>query len=154
MKTKIALTTLVVAAALTWVGCPPCNGPDLQGASIDYEKLIDLSDTSGIVRITGTVRNRGASDFDSGEGQQSLLLFEDTTLVSSVDFEDVPRDGIVQVTFDRVWSTQDEFRPASYTVDITYDPDIFIDGNENNDDCRTSNDDFSRDTTGLDELFN
>ena len=44
-------------------------------------------------------------------------------------------DGFVNVSFEAVWSSFLSEFPPSYRVLISYDPDIFIDGNDFNDDC-------------------
>ena len=46
----------------------------------------------------------------------------------------------VNTAFARVqrWLPSEEFQ-AGYELMISYDPDIFIDGNERNDDCQMSN---------------
>lgn len=139
---------------MTLAGCPPaqCNGPDPAATAINYELLSTTTPTSGDVEITGVVRNRGTMPFTSGEGQQSVQLWEGGTMVASQAFTNLAVDATVEVTYERNWSTQDEFRPPSYTVLLAYDPDIYIDGNDENDDCNSNNNDFARGTAALDAL--
>ena len=140
---------------VTVTGCPParCAGPDPQATAINYTLLSTTTSTSGDVRITGVVTNRGMESFLSSQGQQAAYLYEGSELVATQEFINLAVDATVEVSYERNWSTQDEFRPPSYTVLIAYDPDIYIDGNDNNDDCNSNNNDFARGTSGLDDLF-
>lgn len=56
-------------------------------------------------------------------------------------------DQAVTVMFERPWNisspAEGEF-PPSYMLEIGYDPDIRIDGNPNNDDCRLGNNRLER----------
>lgn len=145
---------LAGALLVLLIGCPPppCDGPDPAVTAINYQLLSTTSPTSGNVRITGVVRNRGTMLFNSGEGQQSVYIYEGSELVATQDFTTVAVNATVEVTYERNWSTQDEFRPPSYTVLLAYDPDIYLDGNEENDDCNSDNNDLARGTAALDAL--
>jgi hypothetical protein len=153
MKTIVCFVCLTAMIAM--VGCPPavCNGPDPRATAINYELVSTTSSTSGTVRIIGVVTNRGTMDFVSGVGQQAVQLYQGGELVASQDFTTLAVNESVQVTYERLWSTTDEFRPPSFTVLIAYDPDIFLDGNPQNDDCNLNNNDFARGTAALDMLF-
>ena len=71
-------------------------------------------------------------------------------------FEDLAAGGEITVSFERAWDAsspaEGEF-PPTYTLRISFDPDIFIDGNEQNDDCRTSNNRLERSGSGINDLF-
>lgn len=152
MRTKVCLLLAIVVVS---AGCPPerCAGCDPRAAAIQFERVSTMTPTSGMVRITGVVTNWGQSPFVSGQGQQSVLLYEGGDLVAQQPFTNLAVDASVEVVYEREWSTQDEFRPPLYTMMLSYDPDIFIDGNASNDDCNLDNNDRSRSTSGLDALF-
>jgi hypothetical protein len=152
MKLRLGTLALVM---IVFSGCPPsrCEGPDPRATSIQYTLLGSTSTTSGTVRITGVVTNRGQSNFDSSAGQQSVYLYEGFELVAQQDFVDLAVDDTVEVSYDRNWNTADEFRPPTYQVMVLYDPDIYIDGNPNNDDCDQTNNDLERSTAALDGFF-
>lgn len=149
--------TTLVAVGMVWAlgGCPPprCEGPDPKAMSISYTKVSDSGSGSGEVTITGRVTNRGMTDFTSSEGQQAVYLYEGSQLIAQTAFVNLAVDASVTVTYTRSWSLSDEFRPPSYTVELAYDPDIFIDGNPGNDDCNLNNNSLERDTSAIDALF-
>ncbi len=155
---KVKLVALTLTASLiptTGLTCPAdCEEgqPNPAADRIDYELLEMTSSTTGTVLITGVVENKGSGDFDSNPGQQSVLLYEGTTLLAQTDFEDLAPGETVSVSAEVDWSTSNEF-PPTYRVVISYDPDIFIDGNEANDDCATSDNALSRDGAEINDLF-
>ena len=75
------------------------------------------------------------------------------TVVATQDFEDLAPGETVTVSFTKVgWSTVNEF-PPDYRVFIVYAPDIFMDGNDNNDDCATSDNTLERSGSEINDLF-
>lgn len=126
--------------------------------SIDYTLLEQTSTTTGRVEIKGIVDNYGSQAFMSGEGQQAAQLWEvdaggQSKMVSSVEFQNLALNETVEVTYERDWSTADEFPPQSYRLLLSYDPDILLDGNPNNDDCNPNNNTRTRSTSGIGALF-
>ncbi len=143
-----------------YIACrpPPCPDPAVE--AIDVEIVSLTSKFEGQVRITGRMRNLGGL-FDSGAGQQSLQLYEQYTgahavLVAHVDFEDLDPDETLEVTYVRHWDSsspsEGEF-PPKYMVVISYDPDIYMDGNERNDDCNSDNNVRERSGWDINDLF-
>jgi hypothetical protein len=134
--------------------CFECPDPDAR--RIEAEIIARTGDFTGRIRITGTVTNLGAA-FDSDPGQQSAELWEipdggAPRLVASVEFVDLAPGESVTVAHETLWDAAFEF-PPSYRLAIAYDPDIFVDGNEENDDCDLAGN--SRDLSGaqIDALF-
>lgn len=136
--------------------------PDPGVKALEFEILSRESDYRGRVRITGTVRNVGAVAYDSGPNQQSVQLWEDVQGVSekqpvaSRAFEDLAPDQEVTVSYVRSWNAsspaEGEF-PPSYLLLISYDPDIAMDGNEGNDDCRSTNNRKERSGMEINSMF-
>ena len=159
MKTYCLLMVAVVGLLIT-TGCPPavCNGPDPYVDEIKYE-LVSASPAyqGGVVRIIAVVKNKGTAPFISGQGQQSIQIFETDNYISNLvhqqEFVNIELDGTIEAVYQTNWSRGDEFRPPFYKVMIAYDPDIFIDGNPQNDDCNLGNNQLIRDTSGLDTFF-
>ncbi len=132
------------------LGCAtrgPCEvntgcGLDL-AASISVQ-TVTCFNGSARIRIRGEATNISSQDFRSRLGPQSLLLYEvqgrTRTLVASKDFTAVQAGFGVDVSYERLWILSTEF-PPSYEVRLSYDPDIFIDANEENDDCDLTNND-------------
>jgi hypothetical protein len=130
-----------------------CSGPDPRAVEIEYELVRQDTDTSGRIRVTGTVDNHGRVAFSSSSGQQSVVLYEGDAIVATEDFVNLLIDEEITVTYERDWSLSDEFLPTQYKLMLSYDPDIYIDDNELNDDCNTNNNEVTEDTSGITALF-
>ena len=134
--------------------------PDLAVQGIDFEIVDREDDFRGTVRVTGTIENIGTT-FDSSPGQQSLFLYEMplggiSILVAQEDFVDLEPGGSVTVSWERFWnsssSAEGEF-PPDYQILITYDPDILMDENDDNDDCDLDNNKMERSGQDINQLF-
>lgn len=154
----LALGTLVVVG--TGMNCLP---PELQDelmalncpnpSATEFEvTVVSKSGSSGTIRLTGTVRNIGLQTFDSSAGQQSVWILSSGILVAQQDFEDLAPAEEVTITYETTWSRSTEF-PPTFTLMLSYDPDIFIDGNENNDDCRTTDNELELTPTEINAVF-
>ncbi len=160
MKCFVMLPALTLAVcALSGLNCPSACGeldPNPAVDRIDYT-MVSGDESGGDVRIEGVVENKGGGTFDSNAGQQSVQLYEGTTgnftLVAEQAFEDLAPGETVTVTFLKEdWSTANEF-PPNYRVLISYDPDIYIDANPNNDDCNTLDNALERSGSEINDLF-
>lgn len=97
-------------------------------------KQRELAD--GSIRVTVEVKNLSGADYVSAPGQQRLVIEgRNGGRSGAVPFVNLARGDVI------AWA--DTFRPfefpASYKAYLALDPDIFIDGNERNDDCRADN---------------
>ena len=100
------------------------------------------------------VQNIGTEDYLSDPNQQSVQLWADGVMVALTPFEDLVVDEQVTVEEERSWDTESEFPPVEhYQFFVTYDPDILLDENVNNNDCRFSNNSIIRSKAGIDALF-
>lgn len=90
--------------------------------------------------LRGTVVNRGSAEWVSGTDQQIANLSQDGTIKAVARFPRLNAGARVNTSFARVqrWMPSEEFQPG-FELRISYDPDIFIDGNEHNDDCQMGN---------------
>lgn len=159
MSTRLSwLVLALVAVGLATGGCPsncPPGAPNLETIRIDFELLSTTSSTEGTVRITGVIQNTGSSAFDSGVGQQSVQLYQGTNFqqapVAQTDFEDLAAGGVLTVTYETTWSRSTEF-PPDFALYINLDPDLFIDGNEANDECPTTDNLLTRAGSEINDL--
>lgn len=166
MRTRWIAVVLLCAAPLLFAGCEravPKFLIDLAADSLDFKLVRRDCEFSGLVRITGVVKNVGKGNFDSGRGQQSAALYQDgptgtasKTPVARVQFEDLAAGETVEVTYDRTWNAsspnEGEF-PPTYRLQILWDPDILIDGNDNNDDTNPSNDKITRSGSDINDMI-
>lgn len=156
LNSKIAVfAAFAMTVSMTGLTCPEdCmpGQPNPAAVRIDFSLIEQTSDTTGRVQIVGVIENLGSGMFDSSPGQQSVHLLEGTTEVASEDFEVMATGDFIMVSYERDWNTSNEFPPV-YRVAITYDPDIFIDGNPANDDCATSDNALERDGAEINSLF-
>lgn len=140
---------------------PQLSCPDPAAQAVNFSLLNRTSPFQGQVRITGVVRNRGTSTYQSAANQQIVYLYEQipggrSRLVGQQAFQNLAVGQEVTVSFERPWNisspAEGEF-PPSYVLEIGYDPDIRIDGNPNNDDCRLGNNRLERSGAEIRALF-
>lgn len=134
---------------------------DPAATQIQFAITNQTSQFRGTVKITGVVKNIGDSLFDSGSGQQSVLLYEiplggSPILRAQKNFEDLAPGQKLKLSYSRNWDasspSEGEF-PPNYRVVISYDPDIYIDGNPFNDDANLGNNQRDRSGSGINDLF-
>ncbi|WP_378178122.1 hypothetical protein [Aquimarina sp. SS2-1] len=168
MKTFKILSVLFLSAF--FIACDsdddttPLGTIDLEATSITFSIVKDEgSDFTGTATITGTVTNIGTADFNSSTGQQSIRLYQRNLgapapgdLVSTLNFTNLAAGETLTISHMRSWNSsspaEGEF-PPDYRIVLDYDPDIFIDGNERNDDENLTNNDITVSGSGINELF-
>ncbi|NHF61447.1 hypothetical protein FK220_018990 [Flavobacteriaceae bacterium TP-CH-4] len=174
MKTFKFLKTLGILAILPFalLSCDPDEEPiveetsptiDLAVETISFS-VVKTSDFVGVATITGSIKNI-ADNFVSGTGQQKVYLYERSlgtptdqpgNLVAERSFTNLAAGETLEVSFSRAWNAsspaEGEF-PPEYILYIGYDPDIYIDGNEHNDDTNTSNDELLESGMAINDLF-
>ncbi len=159
---KLIFCNLLVAG-LIMAGCDnkeneptPVLNIDLVAFALDFE-LEKTQEFTGIVTITGTIKNIG-DDFRSSQGQQSVQLLEKpagqgkSIMLNRKEFVDLNAGETIEVSFQREWYSGMEF-PPSFMVRVSYDPDIYLDGNELNDDSNNSNNTLERSGQEISEMF-
>lgn len=157
---QITLLSTAILFPLAGLTCPEdclVGQPNPAVVSLDFELIDQTSETTGTIMITGVVENLGTGSFDSSPGQQSVQLYmgqslTSLTLLETEEFEDLVPGGQVTVVHTMEWNTSDEFPPL-FQVILSYDPDIYIDGNEDNDDCANSDNALQRDGSDINALF-
>lgn len=152
---------LIPRPPIVWDLRPQLACPDPAAQAVNFSLVSRTSPFQGRVRITGVVRNRGTDVYQSGANQQIIYLYEQVPggraqLVAQQSFQNLAVGQEVTVMFERPWNVsspaEGEF-PPSYVLQIGYDPDIRIDGNPNNDDCRLGNNRLERNGTEMGSLF-
>ena len=129
---------------------------DLAAHALEFE-LEKTQEFTGMVTITGIIKNIG-DDFRSREGQQAVQLLENpagsgkSIMLDTKAFSDLDAGETLEVSFQREWYAGMEF-PPSFIVRISYDPDIYLDGNEQNDDSNNSNNAMERSGQEISEMF-
>lgn len=103
-----------------------------------YAEVLSGDEHGGRIRITVVMANIGEQDFVSGEGQQAVYLMYGGQSVAIEEFVNLAANEAEEVvlTYEVDWSLSTEFQ-SNFEGVILYDPDIYIDGNEDNDDCVT-----------------
>lgn len=129
-----------------------CHGPD-PAVAVRFELVERFGPTHGRVRITATLENLGDAAWSSDENQQTAHFYEDSALLETRNFQTLTLDEKVEIIYEREWWTSDEFRPSKYRFELWYDPDIAVDNNPLNDDCRSNNNVAERLTAEIDALF-
>ena len=135
---------------------------DLQATAINFS-IEKETDFAGTATITGIVTNIGSENFVSSTNQQRILLYERPsgssgtgTLIGEVNFTTLNAGEQLTVSYTRNWDSsspgEGEF-PPNYVLQITYDPDITVDGNENNDDKNSANNSLTENGKAINDLF-
>ncbi len=115
---------------------------DPAATSIEFKTIKTATDN--LLRITGTVRNKGGKKYTSGVNQQQIQLWENYSstsrkMVKQIPFVQLLPGEEIKIIYERkAFKASDEF-PPDYELIIVYDPDIAIDANPDNDDAVASN---------------
>ncbi|GEM_PF-996191 len=136
---------------------------DLAASSIEFS-VVKTDDFKGVATIKGIVKNVG-DNFSSGDGQQTIYLYERSlgtpstqpgTIVAQKAFTTLSAGQTLEVSFSRNWNSgspaEGEF-PPEYILLISYDPDLYIDSNLNNDDTDHGNDEILVSGSEINALF-
>jgi len=167
MKTLNYLKTMsLLAVTLAFTSCDKDSvaeaNPTIDLAAEEISFSVDkTSQFSGMATIKGTLTNI-ADDYISDQGQQTLFLYErqlgvnQGTIVAQKSFTNLASGDSVEVSFSRAWNAsspaEGEF-PPEYTILISYDPDIFLDSNKNNDDINNTNNQLMKSGMDINDLF-
>jgi len=135
--------------------------PDPAVTEISFRIVSRTDQYHGRVEIKAVVKNLGRAPYESGPNQQSVQLYEkpqggNAKLVSSRQFARLAPGAVVSTSYTRNWYSaspaEGEF-PPSYIGIVSYDPDIGMDGNPGNDDCRSDNNRLERSGSGINDLL-
>lgn len=101
--------------------------------------LISTSDKiHGSVKIEGQVKNTGVNNYVSKPGQQEVVIMEGNKVVARKAFQNLSKGAVIKISYTTKWNIANEFNP-DYTVQINFDPDLYVDGNTKNDDKVSTN---------------
>ncbi|WP_299443354.1 hypothetical protein [uncultured Aquimarina sp.] len=140
----------------------PIVTADLEATSITFSIIKD-TDLAGTATIKGIITNIGDADFNSSIGQQTINLYQRNLgasapgdLVETINFVNIAAGDSLAIRYTRPWNAsspaEGEF-PPEYRIVLDYDPDIFIDGNDNNDDVDLTNNELTVSGSGINDLF-
>jgi len=117
----------------------------------------------GRIQVTGVVKNVGDKPFlNKGRpGCAGIYLYAvpmggQPQLVQKIDMVDLAPGATQTITHQRDWDAsspnEGEF-PPSFRLAISYDPDIRMDSNPDNDDCNMNNNRIEKSGTEINALF-
>ncbi|KAF1711251.1 hypothetical protein CSC70_04870 [Pseudoxanthomonas kalamensis DSM 18571] len=116
-----------------------CLGPDPAITEVGVQRLRRTADGKYYFDVFATVRNLGKTAWSSGTGQQSLTIRVNGRNLPGIDFTSLePGQERGQVDDQERWAPYNNLA-NTVTASITYDPDIYADGNKANDDCNPGN---------------
>lgn len=127
---SLAVKTSMRLPQVDALATPAIACPDLSVKASQRE----LAD--GSIRVMVEVMNLSSADYISAPGQQVLVVEgQNGARSGQVPFVNLNRGDVI------LWS--DTFQPfefpARYSAYLSFDPDLLIDGNLRNDDCRSTN---------------
>lgn len=126
--------------------------PDPAAIELRFSIVSRSSQFRARVRITGVVKNIGNKNFQSGPNQASAYLYEipmggTPILRAQQAIVNLATGASIELNYERDWDAsspnEGEF-PPNYRLTIGLDPDIYMDGNTNNDDCSQENNNKER----------
>ncbi|RQP17348.1 MAG: hypothetical protein EAS52_09060 [Parapedobacter sp.] len=129
---------------------------DLAAESLEFT-MEKTGDFEGNVTLTGVVKNVGDA-YRSNDGQQTIQLLEKpasgkSMVLVSKKFKDLDAGATLEIEhIVQSWRTSQEF-PPSFILRISFDPDLYIDGNPQNDDSNAGNNSIERRGQEINELF-
>lgn len=129
---------------------------DLAAESLEFS-VEKTGQFEGNVTITGVVKNMG-EPYRSNDGQQTIQLIEKSavgasTVLVSKKFKDLDAGATIEVEYViQSWRASQEF-PPSFILRISYDPDLYIDSNPQNDDANHDNNYIERSGQEINEQF-
>jgi hypothetical protein len=127
----------------------PCSNP--AAYRVDFNLLPKHTKFTGRVSITGVIKNLGGS-YETRPNQQLMSLYEDSRMVASAPFGNLAPGQEASVNYQRDWNVSTEF-PPTYKLIISYDPDILLDSNKQNDDCNNGDNNKTRSGVEINRLF-
>jgi len=152
--TKTLLRSALLALMIITVSCEeddttPVDPPfiDLEATSIEFSVANVTPNFTADATITATITNMG-EEFSTSENQIFINLLERQLGVSTgTVVDDIRPTNLAPgeqrtLSFTRPWNAsspaEGEF-PPNYILEIVYDPDFGIDGNDNNNDFNFEN---------------
>jgi len=146
---------------------PPAACIDPAAFEIRFEIVRRDSQFRGRIRITGVVKNIGNKAFQSGPNQAAAYLYQlpagvppasatGGTIVAQQPFTNLAVGATLNLSWERDWDSsspnEGEF-PNSYRLLISYDPDIYMDANKDNDDCNQNNNKKERNGSEINDML-
>jgi hypothetical protein len=143
----------------------PC--PDPAALKILFTIVRRDSQFKGRIRITGVVKNIGGKPFISDPRQAEARLYElppgvpcasatGGRIVARRAISNLAAGAVLNLSYERNWNSsspaEGEF-PNCYRLLITYDPDIYMDENKQNDDCNQGNNKKDRSGTEINDML-
>lgn len=173
MKTTNYIKALLLITITTFfVSCDPTDDSvtieetpsiDLAAESITFT-ITKTTQWEGTATITGTIKNIG-DNFSSGTGQQTIYLYERSlgtpttqsgNLVATKRFTELANNETLEISYSRPWNSsspaEGEFAPE-FILEISYDPDLLLDSNKNNDDRNFDNNNIMESGIEINNLF-
>jgi hypothetical protein len=167
LKCMVLGTIQIVNPVIIGTLHPVSKCPDIAAIEIRFQIIRRDTQFKGRVRITAIVKNIGGKAFSSGPNQAVALLYQlppgvpcatatGGTIVAQQEIRTLAVGSTIQLVFEREWNSsspnEGEF-PSCYRLLISLDPDIYMDGNPDNDDCTQDNNRLDRSGTEINALF-
>ncbi|HQC38406.1 MAG: hypothetical protein PHX90_03475 [Thermotogota bacterium] len=146
---------------------PVSTCPDIAAVEIVFQIIRRDSPFRGRIRITAVVKNITLKDFSSGPNQAVALLYQmpsyvpcssatGGTVLVQKEIRTLAAGATIVLVYERDWDSsspnEGEF-PNCYRLMISLDPDIYLDGNPDNDDCSQNNNRVDRSGADINALF-
>ncbi len=130
---------------------------DLSAKAIEYQLIKRSTDRSGLIKVTGTVKNIAKFPFRVKEGKVKIKLIEVTgekrRIVKGVKLTQLKEGKQVKLEYTKRWFAKSKSpkRPVYYLLEIEYPSSKTLQLTHN--DCKMSNNIGRRETQSIDLLF-
>ena len=113
-----------------------CPNPMVRDINV---RVLTRSASQARILVTAVIENAGGADYVSGPNQQTITLTRGNQRLTSRDFTTIRVGNRIEVSYPQIVSAHGygEFPPTFHAY-LAYDPDVRIDGNPANDDCRVN----------------
>ena len=139
---------------------PDCPDPSIQFTAEFTSWPEDNGTNEATVTLTAEVRNEGLQAYLSDANQQAIYIYlqpmgGDSILLNEPGFffQNLASEESVETSLELEWSAISNEFPNSYKAYIAYDPDIGIDNNPDNDDCRLENNEMTIDGMDIKQMW-
>jgi hypothetical protein len=140
---------------------------DLAAYEIRFEIVQRYSQYNGRVRITGVVKNIGAGAFSAGPNQAKAYLYQmffgvicaqatNDDIIAQRSIDNLAVGATIELSWESDWHSTSQVEgefPPRYCLLIRFDPDVYNDANEYNNDGNPNNNKIDRSGADINAMF-
>lgn len=114
-----------------------CINPAIVKLQVQLVRRDSRHRFQGRIRLTARLKNIGNADYVTRPNQQTVQLYYGRRMLKNQPFGNLRKGETKTIAVELPWNAAGEFQ-GNLKAMIVYDPDIRMDGNPRNDDCKMS----------------